>query len=135
MTEIQPIKYRYAMNLKLSRVPARTVISAVFPNVEDLMFSSKTFDGAQEAVDSSSVLVKELTGSLNDALDVEQYTTLFELNPARSGKTSISSDWGDLEIAKIWIIDKVAQDIEPNALLAIGLAQVVEFYSDPVLVH
>lgn len=135
MSSIEPIKYKYNMNVKLNQVPGRTLVASVFPHAEDLMISSKNFEDFESAVASVGKLTEEIVLSLNTAIDHERYGVLSEVNPARSGQETLSKEWGAHEIAKVWVIDKIRQAESPGPIKAIGLAQVVETHEEMVRVQ
>lgn len=126
-----PIKYRYAMNLKLSQV-GRTPAAALFPHVEDMVLNSRHFEVMDDAVKSANELVHELTLTLNNSVQQDQYKMISEINPKHSGKETISKDWGSQEIAKLWIIDHIRQQKNPGPIFAVALAQLLEVPSEPV---
>ena len=135
MSYTEPTKYRYAMNVKLNQVAGATLVSEVFPSVEDVAFSSRDFDKFEEAVDSTNTIVAEVSKALNRAVRVEQYGVISELNPKITGKETISKDWGANEMAKVWIVDQIAQKATPGPIRAVGLAQLLEINGEPVLVN
>lgn len=134
-TYAEPLKYKYIMNVKLSHVKGSTLINSVFPKVEDLMLSSKMFDEFEPVLNSLNSLNTELTMSLNKAANEERYGILSEINPARSGQETISKDWDTNEVAKVWIIDKIAQQEKPGPIKAISLAQILESHDEPVIMN
>lgn len=131
MTTTTPVKYRYAMNIKLSQVGV-TPANALFPNVEDMVLSSRHFDEFNVAVESANELVAEITTTLNTSVAIEKYKMISEINPKFSGKETISKDWGNNEVAKLWIVDKIRQEKQPGPILAVALAQLLEVPGEPV---
>lgn len=128
----EPSSYIYAVNVKLSQISANTVVSAMFPNIEDLLLNSKSFDKFEDAVDSSNKLIAELVASLNATVKVEQFASLSEINPKLSGTETISKDWAPEEMAKLWIIDQLARKEKTDPIRAVGLAQLLEVPGNPV---
>lgn len=128
----QPTKYRYAMNIKLSQV-GKTPANSVFPSVEDMVLSSKVFEEFDKAVQSANELVAEVTATLNTSVAIDKYKVISEINPKFSGKETISKDWANNEVAKLWIIDKIRQEANsPGPIFAVALAQLIEVPGDPV---
>ena len=134
-TSIEPLKYRFLMNVKLSQVHGSTLLNSVFPKVEDLMMSSKLFEEFEAVLQSVNTLNTEITMSLNKAVQEERYGLLSEINPKRSGQETISKDWDGNELAKIWIIDKIAQQKNPGPLKAVALSQIVETHAESVILN
>jgi hypothetical protein len=134
MTLSTPIKYRYAMSMKLSQLGA-TPANFLFPHIEDLVISSKHFEEFDDAVKSVNALVDELTGVLNTSMKFEKYKMISEINPKFSSKETISKDWGNTEVAKLWIVDKIRQETTPGPILAVALAQLLEVPGEAVLQH
>ena len=129
-----PVKYRYAMNVKLSQVGA-TPAALLFPHVEDMVMNSKHFVEFDAAVLSVNELVSELTNTLNTSVKLDKYKVISEINPKFSGKETISKDWAPQEVAKLWIIDKIKQEVNSQQILAVALAQLIEVPSEPVSVN
>jgi predicted choloylglycine hydrolase len=129
-----PVRYRYATNLKLSSI-GRTPVSSVFPNIEDIVMSSREFTDFNEAVTSANEFVAELTVSMNTATAADKYKMISEINPRFTGKETISKDWADLEVAKLWIIDAVRQASHPGPMLAVALTQLLEVPETPVAMN
>jgi len=128
---IQPKFFRHTTNVKLSQI-SKTLVNCVFPNVEDLITSSKSFDMLEGAVKSATDLVTEITMSLNMSVGEDRYGIVSELNPSHSKQETISKDWTENEIAKIWVIDKIHRAQNPGPIKAVGLTQILEFKGDPV---
>ena len=119
-------KYRYTMNVKLSHIISRTMVNSVFPNVEDFVLSSKNFDDLEQTLVSANSINTEIIASLNQASQEERFGMISEINPKHSNQPTISKEWADDEIAKLWIIDKIHQKEHPGPIKALGLAQVLE---------
>jgi len=135
ITYSTPPLYRYAINLKLSQVLASTQINGVFPNIEDVMISSRDFTEFEEAVTSTTALAKQLTLSLNVAVQAEKYKLVSEVNPKISGTDTVSKEWADNELLKIWILDNADGVLLDGSMPAIGLAQLIEIDSPPVFIN
>ena len=132
---IEPTKYRYSMDLKLSHVYGHTAVSSVFKHAEDLIVASKTFDAFDIAVNSLNQFTTEMVVNINVGLMEDRYGIISEVNPARTGQETISKEWSANEIAKVWIVDKILQAEQPTPIKAIGLAQILEVPSDPVILN
>lgn len=128
----EPIEYKYALNVKLSQVPALTGLSNMFPSVEDLVISSRKFEKFEEAVMSANSLVNGITASLNAAVEKQQFKLVSEINPKHTGKATISRDWGGNEVAKLWIVDDLKPKGNDGAIRAVGLAQLLEVHAESV---
>lgn len=129
-----PIKYKYAMNVKLSAIGS-TPVNLLFPNIEDLVLGSKLFDEFDLAVASVNGFVSELTETLNTSVKLDKYKMISEISPRFSGQETISKDWGPNEIAKLWIVDKNRQEAAKGPIPAVALAQLLEISGDPVQQH
>lgn len=127
-------KYKYAANVKLSQIPGASPAHAVFPNIEDMVMSSRHFDDFQEAVDSANGFVAELTSVINGP-NQEKFKMLSEINPRFTGKETISKDWGPNELAKLWIVDSARQEKGGGPILAIALTQLLEIQDEHVLLN
>jgi len=124
----EPTKYMFSANIKLSQVPGNTLLSHVFPSIEDFLVSSKKYDDPKDAVLSANRFNKEICVSLNHAVGADRYDCFVEYNPAQTNEDTISTDWGVNELVKVWIIDKIEQKRNPRPLKAVGLCQVLEIY-------
>lgn len=127
-------KYKYNTNVKLSQIHGSSPAHTVFPNIEDMVMSSRNFDDFQEAVDSANAFVAELATVINGP-NQDKFKMLSEVNPKFTGKETISKDWGPDEVAKLWIIDSARQDRANGPMLAIALTQLLEIQDDHVLVN
>jgi hypothetical protein len=127
-------KYKYAMNIKLGAIEA-TAVTKLFPSVEDLIIASRQFEKLEEAVDSANRLVSEFTQSLNVAASAEKYKMVSEINPRFTGKETISTDWSEGEVAKLWIYDKAMHEKKPAHILAVALAQLLEIKGEPITLN
>lgn len=126
----EPIKYQFSMNLKLSQLHGATGIEGVFKNLEDLFVSSKLFDDLDSAVSSSSALNTEIFNSLKTFFGEDAFSIISEVNPKRSDQPTISTEWGDNELAKIWIVDS-RNPSTSNELKAVALSQILEVHDEP----
>lgn len=131
----EPIKYRYSMNVKLAYTGGQTLVNSVFPNVEDLVLTSKLFEEMDAALHSVNLLTTEVVMSLNMGVREERYGIMSEINPKHTNEETLSKEWSDNEIAKVWIIDKILQKEKPGPIKAVGLAQVLEVQTDPIALN
>lgn len=135
MSTMSPIMYMYGLNLKFKYIPKGTGVSDIFPNVEDFVLQSKRFETFEAAVSSAKGLVTDVMEHINEiAPENAKYKQITELNPVHGGQPTISKEWARNEIAKLWIIPAEADLTGTTPVVAIGMAQVVEVESDPVLV-
>jgi hypothetical protein len=98
-----------------------------------MIISSKHFEDFDLAVQSVNALVAELTATLNTSAEELKYKMISEINPKFSGKETISKDWGNNEVAKLWIIDDLR--VQKTPMFAVALAQLLEVQGDPVLLN
>ena len=121
------MQYQFAMNVKISQAGViPQALAEIFPGLEDLVLSSKTFDTLQAAVESCNGVLGDLTKALNEAQGAQKFKLLSEVNPKHSGQPTISKDWGSNEIAKIWVVDNDVDPSNGKPIHALGLAQLVE---------
>ena len=126
MNFASPMRYRYAMNLKLNQVQGEAPTDVFFPSIEDMVFSSREFAEFDEAVNSANLFVSEMTRTVNGMAKIEKYKMISEVNPKFTGKETISKNWDSNEVAKLWIIDAIRQEKFPGPMLAVGLTQILE---------
>jgi hypothetical protein len=127
MSYTSPLLYMYGLNVKFSSVASKTPLNELFPHVEDLMISSRDFDKFEEAIQSCNGVVTEITSFLNLAVGETKYKTVSELNPRLTGQQTLSKEWSQHEIAKLWIVDNKSDPENPGAgIVATALAQVME---------
>lgn len=122
------------MNLKMNQVN-NTPANLLFPSIEDMVVSSKHFDAFDEAVESANEFVGEMTNTLNTCAQLDKYKMISEINPKFTGKETISKDWANNEVAKLWIVDKIRQETGGGPIHAIALAQLLEVSGDPVVLN
>lgn len=133
MTTIEPIQYKFAVNVKMSQVPAKTPFSDLFPHVEDLVISSRKFEKFEEAIARANKLITGMTAALNVAVDKQQFKMVSEINPRFSGKPTISQEWMLNEVAKLWIVDEARSKMDKQGgMRAVALTQLLEVPGDPV---
>lgn len=129
----EPVKYRFAVNVKFSAATEMPPpVKQLFPKLDDLMLSSITFENLEEAVNSCNIVVGDIVLALNTAAKAIAYKAVSELNPDRTGQPTLSKEWADNEIAKVWIM---SADAEPakQRVSALGLAQLMEIPGAKVL--
>lgn len=122
--------YQYVMNAKLSKI-GNTPATSLFPNVEDIIMSSKTFEEFDDTVNSANAFCTEFTLTANKAAGVERYGMVSEINPKNSGQETISKQWAMNELAKIWVVDKLRQAEKPGPVNAVSLTQIIELPDTP----
>jgi hypothetical protein len=127
-----PSTFMYGMNVKMKLVPRTTALDDLFPNIEDFIVQSKPFDTADEAVASAKGIMNDLTEQINSVSDTK-YKHFLEINPKIGGVETISKEWGVHDIAKLWIVPETANLQSNEAITALGVAQIVEVQSAPVL--
>lgn len=127
-----PSTFMYGMNVKMKLVPRTTALDDLFPNMEDFVVQSRAFDTADEAVASAKGIMDDLTEQINIASDTK-YKHFLEINPKIGGVETISKEWGVNDIAKIWMVPETANLQSNEAITALGVAQIVEVHSAPVL--
>lgn len=86
-------------------------------------------------VASLNELATEVVVGINVLLNEERYGIVSELNPEKSGIDTISKEWASNEIAKVWIIDKIENTQNTTKINAVGLAQILEFSSNPETIN
>ena len=128
---VEPILFKFAVNVKMSQVPTKTGISTMFPHVEDLIISSRKYDKFEDAISGANKLISGMTAALNAAVEKPQFKMVSEINPRFSGKTTLSQEWGLNEIAKLWIVDE-ERTKEKKGMRAVALTQLLEVHGDPV---
>lgn len=122
--------YQYVMNAKLSQIGNTPMIS-LFPNVEDIIMSSKSFDEFDDAVNSANAFCMEFTKTANTAVKAERYSIISEINPKSTGQETISKTWAVNELAKIWVVDKIRREQNPGPIHAVSLTQIIEIPETP----
>lgn len=123
--------YTFSMNIKLSMlgvVPAS--LADNFPNAEDLVIGSKEFETMMETVSICKDALVEVVLAVNHAQDREKFKILNELNPTVSGTPTISKDWADNEIAKMWMVESGVDTSKTKKIHAFALAQVWQSEED-----
>lgn len=131
---IEPAKYKYSTNVKLSSLPMFTNVNSIFPNVEDIVIASCEFDDFESAIISLNLMNAEILETLNGLVQEEQFAIVSELNPAVSEVETISKEWEEGELAKVWIVDTKAKTSEHTPIRAVALTQMVELVSGPEVV-
>lgn len=102
--DISKANFVYNATIKLSELPPCKAQLA-YPGVSDLALNSREFSSYTECVDSAKGLMEGVMNDLNTQ-NAEQFTVSAEVNPARTGIETRSRDWGDDELARLWIFNK-----------------------------
>ena len=126
-----PLQYMYGLHLALNQLPASTEIVKYFKSAESVLIGSKFFDEFETAVQAANAVVTELVQTLNTLAGADQYVSLSEINPSRTGKKTRSTNWDRRELAKLWILDKT--ESAKDTIAAVSLTQLYEVEADPVL--
>lgn len=127
-----PSTFMYGMNVKMKLIPRTTALDDLFPNIEDFIVQSKSFDTADEAVASARGIMNDLTEQINSASDMK-YKHFTEINPKIGGVQTITKEWGMHDVAKLWMVPDSANLESNEAIMALAVAQIVEVQSAPVL--
>lgn len=119
----EPIRYAYALNVKLSLLSGQVDLHALFPSVDDVVLTSREFDQLEDALRSANQLTGSITSHLS--LPTRPLMVVSEVNPRFSQKETLSTDWAPNEVVKLWVVDKRSYE-ERATLNAVGLTQLME---------
>ena len=114
------MNFIYNATIKLGELPPCKA-QVAFPGVSDLALNSRQFSNYTECVDSAKGLMEDVIKDVNSLKGV-QYMVSAEVNPAKTGIETRSRDWGDDELARLWIFNK-AQVGSPS-IHAVGQARI-----------
>ena len=116
----------YNVTIKLSDIP--TLADITFPEITDLAIKSREFSSYVECIDSAKLIMIDITQNINKCILTGEYAVISEVNPVHSGVPTRSKDWGEFEIARLWIFNK--QDETAEMIRAAGQARIFMITSD-----
>ncbi len=116
--------YNFSMNIKISMIGAiPPSISSTFPHAEDIVLNSIEFETMMETVSICKDAFEEVLLAVNLANRMK-FKMLNEINPIVSGVPTISKEWGENEIAKMWMVEANKDFEKTKKINAFALAQV-----------
>lgn len=93
----------------------------------DISFSSRPFNEFSDCALSCKTLMEGYAGKLNNKSSI--FTVSSEVNPLHTGQPTISKDWDEDEMARVWVFDKKMEGT--GAIFAVGQARIyVESFYD-----
>ena len=114
------MNFIYNATIKLSELPPCKA-QAAYPGVSDLALNSRPFETYIECVNSAKGLMEDVVNDVN-LRKGEEFTVSAEVNPTQTGIETRSRDWGDDELARLWIFNK--KEIGSTRIHAVGQARI-----------
>lgn len=96
--------FQYNTVVRVISAPTADLVD-LFPNAQEVSLTSRVFIDYAECVTSAKKLLDEYVTTVNNSSSVKMKVGV-EMNPAISGKQTISKDWGEVEVARFWVYDK-----------------------------
>lgn len=114
--------FAYTATIKLAAI-RKCKIQKDFPGVADLAISSRNFTNYFDCSNSVKSFMGSVVTTVNrDMKPDSQYMVTTEVNPVYSGVDTKSKDWGNGELARLWMFD--TQQEEADTIEAVGQARV-----------
>jgi len=114
--------FAYTATIKLSAIE-KCKVQTEFPGVADLAISSRNFSNYFDCSNSVKSFMDSVVTKVNcDMPDDHKYMITTEVNPVYSGVDTKSKDWGNGELARLWMF-ATAQE-EADTIAAVGQARV-----------
>jgi len=121
--------FAYTATIKLNEI-AKCKVQKEFPGVSDLAISSRNFPNYYDCSNSVRNFMNSVAAKVNSDLPEDHhYVITTEVNPVYSGVDTKSKDWGDGELARVWMF--TAEQEEANQIQAVGQARVFMFTREP----
>ena len=99
--------FQYNAVVRVNSAPIAD-LAEIFPNAKEISLSSRSFTNYAECVSSAKVLLDEYVTAVN-SLGAVQVKIGTEVNPKYSGHQTISKDWVDAEVARLWVYDRTME--------------------------
>lgn len=124
--------YQYSTSIKLHAVGAIST-TQLFPHADEALFTSKAFSDFESAVESANKFVVDISEKINLDIGETKFSVLSEINPALSGKETISKTWDELEMAKLWIVP--VDHAQQTSIKAVSLTQLMKIPGEDVYLN
>jgi len=93
-----------------------------YPGITDVNLRSREFGSYNECIDSCKVMMEDFKKSININANVIIYKVGSEVNPNFSSIPTLSKDWEQSEVARLWIYDEKME--KGGQIHAIGQARI-----------
>ena len=93
-----------------------------YPGITDVNLRSREFASYNECVNSCKVMMEDFKTHINTKTDIITYKVGSEINPNFSGNPTLSKDWEQSEVARLWIYDEKME--KGGQIQAIGQARI-----------
>ena len=128
-TDLTLNAFNYSATIKASSGGIEIgVIKDLLPGVNDMALLSRTFENYSECVSSCRKLMDDFLIRFNAQQKI--YKLGSEVNPAYSGQPTLSKDWGEGEVSRIWIYEVKMET--KGSIEAVGQARIFGFISEDV---
>lgn len=114
--------FAYTATIKLNAIE-KCKVQKEFPGVADLAISSRNFSDYFDCSNSVKSFMDSVVTKVNrDMAEDHKYMITTEVNPTYSGVDTKSKDWGEGELARLWMF--AAAQEEEDTISAVGQARV-----------
>ena len=121
--------FAYTATIKLDEIP-KCQAHDDFPGVADLAVNSRNFANYFDCSNSVKEFMSSVVVSINlDLSKDDQFVLTTEVNPVYSGVDTKSKDWGEGELARLWMFEN--KQVEANTIRAVGQARVFMMSREP----
>lgn len=104
---MKDVHFSYMVQLKLiTRNGDLKLLQDDYPGVTDITLASRDFIDYDECVVSSKRFMDDMLAKANGAVEEPIYKLSTELNPTLTGQPTMSNDWANHELSRLWIYDK-----------------------------
>lgn len=125
--------FAYTATIKLN-VIEKCKVQKQFPGVADLAVSSRNFPNYFDCSNSVKSFMESVATKVNKDMKANhKYMITTEVNPVYSGLDTKSKDWGNGELARLWMF-AAAQETE-ETIHAVGQARVFMLAKDKPLIN
>jgi hypothetical protein len=125
--------FAYTATIKLNAIE-KCKVQKQFPGVADLAVSSRNFPNYFDCSNSVKSFMESVATKVNKDMKANhKYMITTEVNPVYSGLDTKSKDWGNGELARLWMF-AAAQETE-ETIHAVGQARVFMLAKDKPLIN
>lgn len=114
--------FTYMATVKLIVSQSIPVLSDEYPGITDLSLNSREFIDYNECLLSCRTFMESMKNRINEKSGDAVFMLSSEINPKFSGQATLSKDWDQGEIARLWIFDEKMQ--KTGMIQALGQARV-----------
>lgn len=105
MRNVQNSDFVYSVVIKNDQAVTYDALE-VFPSLDELTLHSRKFQSYADTLSSCRRLLEDITANINHHVGAQTFRLAAEVNPEISGQDTLSTDWGEDEVSRVWVFDR-----------------------------